>query len=110
MQPRHRHHFLAAALGAIAQLHPAATLATQSEKAAEIIAAQLRRQGVACTAPRSAVRDPDNSAPHEAVWTLRCDEASYRVTLLSHLGARIVPMCQEDHRETPHGPERHGDK
>jgi hypothetical protein len=93
MQPRHRRLFLAAALGAIAQLHPAATLATESEKAAEIIAAQMRRQGVVCTAPRSAVRDPDNSAPLETVWTLRCDEASYRVTLIPHRGARITLLC-----------------
>ena len=53
-----------------------------SEEAAEIVAAQLRRQGVACSNPKNVLPDLGNSLPHEKVWVLRCDEASYRVTLL----------------------------
>jgi hypothetical protein len=93
MQPRYRHLLVVAILGAIAQFHAAATFATPPDK---VIAAQLHRQGVACTTPRDAERDADNSTPLETVWTLRCDEASYRVTLVPHVRARITPLRQED--------------
>jgi multidrug efflux pump subunit AcrA (membrane-fusion protein) len=69
------------ALVAAAEPRPAAGSATESGNAAAMIAAQLRRQGVVCTAPRNAARDTDNSIPHETVWTLRCDEASYSATI-----------------------------
>ena len=91
--------FLVGVLGAIAQLNPSAAFAASSEKAPGIIAAQVRRQGVACTTPRGSVLE-SNSTPHETVWILRCDEASYRVTLIPHLGARITPLCERDQRET----------
>lgn len=96
MQLRHRRLLFVAVLGAISQLHWAATSAAPPEEASGIIAAQLRRQGVACTNPRSAVRDRNTSTPHRTVWTLRCDEATYGVTLVPDLGARIVPMCRGD--------------
>lgn len=99
---------LVGVLAATAQLNPAAAFAAPSEKAPGIVAAQLRRQGVACTTPRGGVLDSENSTPHETVWILRCDEASYRVTLIPHLGARITPVCQQDQGETSYGPERFG--
>jgi hypothetical protein len=92
----------------IAQFSPAAAFAAPSEKAPGIIAAQLRRQGVACTTPRGGVLDSENSTPHETAWILRCDEASYRVRIIPHLGARIVPVCQQDRRETSSTPEMFG--
>jgi hypothetical protein len=43
--------------------------------------------------PRDAVRNAGNSAPLETVWTLRCDEASYRFALVPHWRARsITPL------------------
>jgi hypothetical protein len=99
---------LVGALAATAQFNPAAAFAAPSEKAPGIIAAQLRRQGIACTAPRGGVQDPENSIPHETVWILGCNEASYRVTLIPHLGARITPFCQQDHGETSYGPDSTG--
>jgi hypothetical protein len=100
MQPRYRRLVLSAVLGAIAQFHSAAAFAMPPEK---VIAAQLHRQGVACTTPRDAVQDADNSAPLETVWTLRCDEGSYRVMLVPHVRARITPLRQEEQRETSIG-------
>ena len=47
----------------------------------DIIAAQIRSQGYACNFPRSAERDVAASAANQAVWMLRCQNASYRVTL-----------------------------
>jgi hypothetical protein len=64
----------------------------EPDRTAGVIAAQLHRQGVACTAPRNAVRDANNSVADEIVWTLRCDEASYNVRLIPHIGARITPI------------------
>ncbi len=110
MQPRYRRFILVGALGGLAQLNPPAALAAQAEKAPQIIAAQLHRQGVACTTPRAAVQDTDTSTPLETVWTLRCDEATYRVTLVPHLGARITPLCRSDPEEDSAGPERLGNR
>jgi hypothetical protein len=107
MQSRNRRFLLVGALAAMAQLtlaataqlNPAAASAAQSEPVPGIIAAQLHRQGVACTTPRGAALDSENSIAHETVWVLRCDEASYRVTLIPHLRARIAPVCRQDQTE-----------
>lgn len=107
MQLRRYPLLLAAAFGAI--FHPGSSFATEPLDA-DIIAAQLRRQGVACTTPRSATQDTDSSTPHETVWKLDCDEASYLVTLVPHLGARITPICREEQRDTSDGRERLGRK
>jgi hypothetical protein len=61
-----------------------AAFAGPSEQAPRIIAAQLRRQGVACTTGRGDVLDSENSTPNETVWILGREEASYRVTLIPH--------------------------
>lgn len=66
-----------------------------ADDAAKVIAAQLRRQGVACTFPRHAHRNSENSVANDVVWTLRCDEASYRVRLIPHIGARVTTV-EED--------------
>lgn len=59
---------------------------------AQIIGAQLHRQGVACTGPRSAHKDAYNSVANEIVWILHCDEGAYSVRLIPHIGARITPI------------------
>jgi hypothetical protein len=64
----------------------------ESARTAEVIAAQLHRQGVSCSAPRSAVKDAKNSVADVIVWTLRCDEGAYSVRLIPHIGARITPI------------------
>jgi hypothetical protein len=83
---------LTAALSAPMQFNPAAASSSDSEVAARTIGAQLQRQGVACTAPRTPVRDDAASIPHETVWTLRCDEASYEVRLIPDRKALIKPI------------------
>jgi len=55
----------------------------------EVIAAQIRSQGYACDCPQSAARDFVASTANEAVWTLRCENASYRVTLIPNLAATV---------------------
>jgi hypothetical protein len=51
----------------------------------DIIATQIRSQGYACDSPQSAERDTAN----ETVWMLRCQNASYRVTLIPNLAAKV---------------------
>src|SRR5262245_31275968 len=84
--------FCSAPFCALVQIYPAAIMAMEPETPAGIIAAQLHRRGVACAAPREATRDLRASKPHEAIWTLRCDEALYEVRLFPRTGARIRPL------------------
>jgi hypothetical protein len=78
------------ALMALTQFNPHAASALEPEQTAEIIAAQLHKRGVACTAPRSPVRDAAASVAHESVWTLVCNEALYLVRLIP--GGRRVEI------------------
>lgn len=54
-----------------------------------IIAAQVRLQGHNCDEPRSAERDMKASKPHLSVWILTCKNATYLVTLVPDMAARI---------------------
>lgn len=54
-----------------------------------IIAAQVRLQGHTCDEPRSAERDMQASKPHLSVWILTCKNATYLVTLVPDMAARI---------------------
>ena len=93
MRIHHNLLLLTAPFGALVQIYPAAIMAMEPETSAGIIAAQLHRRGVACTAPREATRDLRASKLHEAIWTLRCDEALYEVRLFPRTGARIRPLA-----------------
>jgi hypothetical protein len=79
---------LAIVFSVMAQLPLAAAPAAQPDRTSGIIAAQLRRQGITCTEPRDAKRDRNDSTAHIAVWTLHCDEATYRVKLIPRMRAR----------------------
>ena len=64
------------------------TVAAQ-EKPADIIAAQIRTQGYACEKALGAQRNRKASKPNETVWTLRCSNGTYLVTLVPDLPARV---------------------
>jgi hypothetical protein len=61
----------------------------QDESAASIIAAQIRKQGFACEKAQSADRDPGVSRPDLPVWTLKCNNGSYRVELVPNMAAKV---------------------
>ena len=63
--------------------------ALPSETPVNIISDQIRRQGFACDEPRQAERDRQASRPNETVWILRCGNATYRVTLIPDMAARV---------------------
>jgi hypothetical protein len=59
---------------------------------AHSIAAQIRLQGYRRGEPVSAERDAALSKPEEAVWILRCQNATYRVRLIPDLAARVEQL------------------
>jgi hypothetical protein len=60
------------------------------ETPVNIIAVHVRQQGYACNEPRRAERNAQASKPNEAVWILVCENATYRVTLVPNMAARIA--------------------
>ncbi|MDA7947413.1 MAG: hypothetical protein MPJ78_08035 [Hyphomicrobiaceae bacterium] len=68
---------------------PATALAADEEKPPEIIAAHIRTQGFKCDKPKSAARDKKASKPDEPVWTLVCENATYRVREIPDQAAKV---------------------
>jgi hypothetical protein len=82
--------FAALGLGATAIVGAASTFAeAELEQSKDIIAAQIRDQGFACDKALGAERDRAASRPNEAVWTLICENASYRVRLVPNMAAHV---------------------
>jgi hypothetical protein len=57
------------------------------EMSAEIIAVQIRDQGYACDKALSAERERSKS--DDAVWVLKCENATYRVRLVPDMAAHV---------------------
>ena len=55
----------------------------------DTLAARIRVQGSACDKPLSAVRDAKRSKPDEAVWVLKCENATYRIRLIPDMAAKV---------------------
>jgi hypothetical protein len=77
------------ALVGAAATWPLVAHAQQSTMPAETLAAQVRLQGHRCDEPLSATRDTALSKPDEAVWVLKCANASYRMRLIPDMAARV---------------------
>jgi hypothetical protein len=77
----------------------AATLASPAVRAdngleppMDLLASQLRDQGFECKNPKKAKEEPKESAPHETVWLVDCDDASYRMTVVPDLAAKVQKL------------------
>ncbi len=81
--------FVFFALGAPLDGPATAIAADDSEKPPEIIASHIRTQGYECDKPKSAVRDKKASKPDEPVWTLECENATYRVREIPDQAAKV---------------------
>lgn len=68
----------------------AQTDAAGDAAAGELVAVQVRDQGLACAEPVNAKRDP--AADDDAVWTLTCADAKYRVRLVPDQAAEIEKL------------------
>jgi hypothetical protein len=79
-------------LGVAATVWPFVARAQQPEMPAETIAAQVRLQGHRCDEPLSATRDTARSRPNEAVWVLKCANATYRLRLIPNMAARVEQL------------------
>jgi hypothetical protein len=55
----------------------------------DMLAAQIRMQGVACDKPLSAVRDAKRSKPDHEVWVLKCSNATYRISRFPDMAAQV---------------------
>ena len=89
---RTRHTIDLAAAVALTCLSALASVAAETNAAAEIVAAQIRAQGYACTRPVTAVRDQAASQPNAAVWVLSCGNARYRVRLVPDMAAQVTQL------------------
>ena len=69
-------------------------IAEDMESPQDDIAAQIRAQGYTCDQPQGATRDAQASKPDEAVWLLRCEDASYRVRLIPNMAAQVERIDQ----------------
>lgn len=54
-----------------------------------MLAAQIRMQGVACDKALGAVKDAKQSRPDHEVWTLKCSNATYRVSRYPDMAAKV---------------------
>jgi hypothetical protein len=55
----------------------------------DMLAAQIRMQGVACDKPLSAVRDAKRSKPDHEVWVLKCSNATYKISRFPDMAAKV---------------------
>ena len=76
-------------VGGTAAAWPLTAWAQLPAMPAETLAAQVRLQGHHCNEPLSATRDTELSKPNEAVWVLKCANATYRLMLIPNMAAKV---------------------
>lgn len=84
-----RRRTIAGAVLAVAIAAPPLPAPAADDGAQDVLAAQVRDQGLAGGKPQKAERDSSWSKPDEAAWILTCDNATYRIRLDPHRAARI---------------------
>jgi len=62
------------------------------ETAKDILAAQIRSQGIVCDKPQRATRDAKRSKPDYEVWVLKCENATYRVSRYPDMAAKVQQL------------------
>jgi hypothetical protein len=84
--------YIAAALPFIVSV--LATNASAAGLAAADLAAQVRDQGFTCDKPQGAEKNNTASRPNEEVWTLTCENGSYRMTVVPDMAAKIEKLSK----------------
>ncbi len=57
-----------------------------------ILAAQIRTQGFTCEKPLGARQNKKRSRPDRDVWVLDCGNATYRITRVPDMAAKVEPL------------------
>ena len=85
------HHLLAVGLcfGASVLIASPIDIRAIAETPQDMLAAQIRSQGMSCDMPKSAVIDKRRSKPDHDVWTLACGNATYRVSRFPDMAAKV---------------------
>lgn len=68
--------------------------AAAQEDPKDVVAAAVRQNGYACTAPQEVSADPKDTSPDEKAWIIRCEERAYRVKFLGDRGAEVEPLAE----------------
>jgi hypothetical protein len=76
-------------LGADVLVAPPIDIRAMAETPQDMLAAQIRSQGMSCDTPKSAVIDKRRSKPDHEVWTLACGNATYRVSRVPDMAAKV---------------------
>lgn len=67
-----------------------------AETAADLLATQIRSQGLTCDKPQQATRDTKLSKRDYDVWVVKCENATYRIGRYPDLPAKIEKLNDED--------------
>lgn len=70
--------------------------AADAETAAEVLAVQIRTQGMICDKPQQATRDTKLSKPDYDVWVVKCENATYRLGRYPNLPAKIEKLGDDE--------------
>jgi len=61
----------------------------------DMLAAQIRLQGFACDRALDAARDDKLSRPDRAVWVLKCNNGTYRISRSGDMAAKVETLPTE---------------
>jgi hypothetical protein len=75
--------------GPLEQARFAPIASAAAETPMNMLAAQIRSQGIACERPKRASRDVKRSGPDHDVWILTCENATYRISRYPDLAAKV---------------------
>jgi hypothetical protein len=68
------------------------TATAAEELPKNVLAAQIRSQGIACDKPQRATRDTKLSKPDHEVWVLKCENATYRISRYPDMAAKVEQL------------------
>jgi hypothetical protein len=64
----------------------------RAETPQDMLAAQVRTQGISCGKALGARQSKKQSRPDHEVWILKCDNATYRVSRYPDMGAKVEKL------------------
>jgi hypothetical protein len=70
--------------------------AAHAQTAEEVLAVEIRSQGLVCNRPQQATRDTKLSKRDYDVWVLKCENATYRLGRYPDLPAKIEKLSDNN--------------